>query len=141
MSRTRFRVNPHSRNSLREIWSLSDCNWTQTHNHLVHKRTLIHLAKLAKSLSCVMSTYLSKELLDIQATTECGFTLKRILDTIRTHNQMHCTDKYWQHSSIIWSVWLNGWVLVYELIGCGFESSCSSFFCFTKCKYEAYLLS
>ena len=24
--------------SMRKIWSLSDCNWTQTHNHLVHKR-------------------------------------------------------------------------------------------------------
>ena len=27
-----------------KIWSLSDCNWTRTHNHLVHKRTLNHLA-------------------------------------------------------------------------------------------------
>ena len=36
--------------SRREIWSLSDCNWTRTHNHLVHKRTLNHLAKLAKWL-------------------------------------------------------------------------------------------
>ena len=27
---------------------LSDCNWARTHNHLVHKRTLNHLAKLAK---------------------------------------------------------------------------------------------
>ena len=34
--------------SRREIRSLSDCNWTRTHNHLVHKRTLNHLAKLAK---------------------------------------------------------------------------------------------
>ena len=29
--------------SRREIWSLIDCNWTRTHNHLVHKRTLNHL--------------------------------------------------------------------------------------------------
>ena len=35
-----------------------DCNWTRTHNNLVHNRTLNHLAKLAKSLSCVVSTYL-----------------------------------------------------------------------------------
>ena len=35
-----------ARNRL-EIRSLSDCNWTRTHNHLVHKRTLNHLAKLA----------------------------------------------------------------------------------------------
>ena len=37
----------------------NDCNWTRTQNHLVHKRTLNHLAKLAKWLSCVLSTYLS----------------------------------------------------------------------------------
>ena len=37
---------------------LSDCNWTRIHNHLVHKRTFNHLAKLAKWLSCVVSTYL-----------------------------------------------------------------------------------
>ena len=67
----------------------------------------------------------SKEFLDIQATIECGFTLKRVRDMIRTYNQMHHTDKYSQHSSIIWPVWLNGWVFVYELSGCGFESSCS----------------
>ena len=35
----------------RKIWRLSDCNWTWTHNHLVHKRTLNHLSKLAKWLS------------------------------------------------------------------------------------------
>ena len=31
--------------SRHEIWSLSDCNWTRTQNHLVRKRTLNHLAK------------------------------------------------------------------------------------------------
>ena len=30
---------------------LSDCNWNRTCNHLVHKRTLNHLAKLLKWLS------------------------------------------------------------------------------------------
>ena len=35
-----------------------DCNWTRTQNHLVLKRTLDHLAKLAKWLSCVLSAYL-----------------------------------------------------------------------------------
>ena len=34
--------------SRHEIWSLSDCNWTRTRNHLVRKRTFPHLAKLAK---------------------------------------------------------------------------------------------
>ena len=67
----------------------------------------------------------SKEFLDIQATVECGFTLKLVRDMIKRYNQMHRTDKYSQHSSIIWPVWLNGWVFVYELSGSGFESRCS----------------
>ena len=37
---------------------LSDSNEIQTHNHLVCTWTLKHLAKLAKWLSCVLSTYL-----------------------------------------------------------------------------------
>ena len=57
MSRTSFRVNPHSivclnvkellARSRRHIWSLSDSNEIRTHNHLVRKQTLNHLAKLA----------------------------------------------------------------------------------------------
>ena len=43
-------------------------------------------------------------------------------DMVKTYSEMHRTDKYSQHSSIIWPVWLNGWVLVYELSGCGLES-------------------
>ena len=38
--------------------SPSACNGTRTHNHLVRKWTLNHLAKLAKWLSCVVSIYL-----------------------------------------------------------------------------------
>ena len=66
-----------------------------------------------------------KEFLDIQATIERGFTMKRLCDMIRTYSQMQHTDKYSQHSSIILPVWLNGWVFVYQLSGCGFEPSCS----------------
>ena len=38
---------------------LSDSNGIQTHNHLVRSRILNHLAKPAKWLSCVVSTYLN----------------------------------------------------------------------------------
>ena len=65
---------------------------------------------------------LSKEFLGIQATTECRFTLKCICDMMRTHSQMHHTNKYSKHSSIIQ---LNSWVLIDDLSGCGFQSSCS----------------
>ena len=44
--------------SRRKIWRWSDCNSDRTQNHLVLKRTLKHLAKLTKWLSCVLSTYL-----------------------------------------------------------------------------------
>ena len=64
----------------------------------------------------------NQELLDVQATIKCGFTLKRVLEMIITYSQMHLTDKYSQHSSIIWPVWLNGLVFVYDVSGCGFES-------------------
>ena len=36
----------------------SDSNEIRTHNHLVRKRTLNHLAKLVNWLSCVVNTYL-----------------------------------------------------------------------------------
>ena len=38
---------------------------------------------------------------------------------------MHRTDKHSEHSSIIWPVWPNDWVFVYELSGSGFEPSCN----------------
>ena len=40
----------------RDIWSLSDCKETRTHNQLFRKRTLNHLVKLTRWLSWVVST-------------------------------------------------------------------------------------
>ena len=52
----------------------------------------------------------------------------------RTDSQIHCTDKYSEHSSIIWPVWPYGSLFGYELSGSGFESSCSHFtFRFRAC--------
>ena len=59
--------------SRRKIWSLSDCNWTWTHNHLAHTRTLNHLAKLTKLLSCVVSTYSQMHRTDKCSFVECSF--------------------------------------------------------------------
>ena len=68
MSHTRLRVNLNatvawmSKNLLLETDAISevlkDSNGIPTHNRLVHKQVLNHLAKLIKQLSCVMSTYL-----------------------------------------------------------------------------------
>ena len=44
--------------SSHEIWSLSDCNWTQILNDLVRNKTFKHLAKLSKWLSCVFWVFI-----------------------------------------------------------------------------------
>ena len=54
--------------------------------------------------------------------------------TIISYSQMYVADKYSQHSSIIWPVWLNGWLFVYELSGCGFAYHC----CHLNFRYGAY---
>ena len=45
-------------------------------------------------------------------TIECGFILKRVRHMIIINSQMQYTDKYSQHNSIIYQVWLNDWVFV-----------------------------
>ena len=50
----------------------------------------------------------NKEFLDIHATIECGFPLKRVRDMTRTCGKMHRTDNYSEHSSMIWPVLPNG---------------------------------
>ena len=104
---------------------------------------LNHSASLAKWLNVCLQTkclwvwilLLSLELqicclfrvrssLTSRQTIECRFTLKLAHEIALTYRQMHCTDKYSKHSSIIWLVWLNGWVSVYDQSGDGFESCC-----------------
>ena len=82
---------------------------------------------------CLFSLLLNDDVVDIEKPevilSDCNGT---VLDMIKTYSQLHCTDKYLQHSSIIWPVWLNVWVLVYEIIGCGFKS-CWSHLNFRYC--------
>ena len=90
----------------RNIWNLNDSNGTRTPNHLV----LIQLIN------------------NLKAYVTCWQPFKCVRDMIIVYSQMHCTDTFSQHSSIIWIVfwriWLNGWVFVYKLSCCGFESRC-----------------
>ena len=85
-----------------KIWSLSDCNWTQTQNHLVFKRRYSTIWPNWPNDWAVLWVLI------------CTVQL--------TASSYHVKD-----SSIIWSVWTNGWVFVYKLSGSGFESSCSQF--------------
>ena len=61
-----------------------------------------------------------------------------VSDMTRTYSQMQRTDKYSQLNSIIWPVWLNGWMFVSELSGCGFESSCGHFNGLLFSQYKLY---
>ena len=70
------------------------------------------------SLKLQIWRLLRARIVDIQASIECRFTLRLVRDMIIIYSQMHHSDKYWQHSSIIWTVWLS------ELSVCGFASRC-----------------
>ena len=50
--------------------------------------------------------------------------MKRVRDLIRKHSQMHHTDRYSQHSRILWPAGINGPVIVYKLSRCVLESRC-----------------
>ena len=64
---------------------LSDCNWTQTHNHLAW--VVVGLIPVAVTWTSDFAPGSSKEFLDIQATIEREFTLKRVRDMTRTYSQ------------------------------------------------------
>ena len=82
-----------------------------------------------QSESMLYSCLNVKELLalsrcEIWSLSDCNWTWTYSQMT-RTYSQMYRKDKYSEHSSIIWPVWPNGWVFVFEVIGSGFKSSCS----------------
>ena len=129
MSCTHFRVNLHSifawisRNFLLETGRIS-ISLTKCLSLYLQTKWLWVPVPL-QSLKLRYRYCFKGRVLDIQANIKCEFTLKCVRDVIRTYSQMHPTDKYSQHSSCIWSIWPNGWVFVYELSGCWFESRCS----------------
>ena len=100
-----FRVGLHSviawmiRNYLLE----NDWNGNQFHNHLVRQNT--------QPFSQAG-----------QMITECHSKTRMWHD--KNTQSMHGNNLYFQCSSIIWPVWLNDGVFVYELIGCGFNYRC-----------------
>ena len=117
--------------SRRKIWSLIDCNWTQTRNHLVHKQTLISchicVSEWIHTLKCIHECSVclwTKWLWVPWHSGNYRVWIHSEITMIQTYSQIQRTDKYSQQISIICPVWLNGWVFIYELGGCGFESSC-----------------
>ena len=112
MSRTSFRVNPHSMvclnikelaRSRRHIWSLSDSDEIRTHNHLVRKWTYKLLSvRLRTKWLWVRISLLSRKFqiwhlvrarnsLTFRQTIEPGFTLKLVRNMIITCSQITFT--------------------------------------------------
>ena len=87
--------------SRREIWSLSVCNWARTHNHLVHKRTLNHLAKPACLawpvwLNGLVFVY---ELSGCELKSSCSHLNREI---IRTHGKTGRNEPKWGDHPVVW---------------------------------------
>ena len=105
---------------------LSDCNWTRTHNHLVHKqtfqkRTPNHLAKLALNYWAVLWILFCTAHL-----TVCSCHVTYAFQSESTLNScLNVKEHLARHRREIWSFSDCNWVFVYELSGCGFKSSCS----------------
>ena len=91
-----------------------------------------HVTYLFQSESTLYSCLIVKEILfqnrcNIWHLSNCSRTRthKHLVRKQILNSQMHFTDKYSQRRSVICPVWLNGWVFIYYLSGCGFESHCN----------------
>ena len=61
----------------------------------------IPLLSLKLQIWCLLR---ARSSLTLKQTIECGFMLRFVHDMMITYNQIHHTDKYSQHSTIIWPV-------------------------------------
>ena len=104
MSRTSFRVNQHSTAQLNYFVTLT--KWFSV--HLQTKWLCVRIPLLSLKLQ-IWRPLWGRSSLTFRQTVECRFSLKLVCDMIIAYSQMHRSDKYSQHSSIIWPVWLNGW--------------------------------
>ena len=93
------RVNPHS-----IVIGFSDCNETRIHNYLVGKRTLNCSAKLAKRLSCVLSTYL-------YVAFDCIFLscLARVLEKSRLYRCLNVKEL------LPWKLWYSNLFITFKV--------------------------
>ena len=106
------------------VANLNICNkWLLTTSHIFlgHKDEKARCSERQKDKTCTVAVHVGTAFIFRCLLPHCYACF--VMD-ILLYNLPECQGTPWQHSSIIWSVWLNGWMLVYELIGCGFESRC-----------------
>ena len=107
--------------SRREIWSLSDCNWTRTNNHLVHKRTPNHCSHSNVLWINILNqhsiTYLIKERFFWNSISISGTNHKKIIFTIVSTNIFSPNlTRIWYYHLICWNL---------HNISCGKKGKCT----------------
>ena len=74
---------------------------------LFTKYVVVGSSRLAVTKPSDFPTISSKEFPDIEATIECGFTLKHVRYMTGTYSEIHRIYKYSEVSSMIWPVSLS----------------------------------
>ena len=98
------------------IWQIVECSLT--------KYVVVGSSPIAGTSKSDIAPVLSIDISYQQANIELRFTLKCVRYMMITYSQIILTGKTSQLSSIMWSVWPNGWVFVYKISGYGFQSLC-----------------
>ena len=131
MSRTPFRVNPHFKVAwmLRNVWLVWLNCWVFVYelrgfgfeSSCSHLNLRYHVC-FEQGVPWDSGNYK----VWIHSETRTWHGKNRVKCTVEPNVQSQKrTVKHLEHSSIIWPVWLNGWVFVHKLSNCGFTSSCS----------------
>ena len=97
--------------SRRKIWSLSDCNRTRTHNHLVNKQTLNHLASLAKWLNVY-------ELSGYEFESSCSHLNFKFCAYFEQEVPSHPGNyRVWIHSETLYVIWQE-YTVIFAVLDC-----------------------
>ena len=100
-----------------DVWSLGDCNGFKSGQ-------MIDLCCEYLSVLCIRLYDIIMSRMSFRVNPHSIVEMHRTDKYLQIHHTNPRTNSYSQHSSIILRVWLNGWMFVYKLSGCGFESHC-----------------
>ena len=112
---------------MRNIWRLSDCNGIRTYIHLVRKR------KLNRIIKCTVQISTQKIAQSFKASLAKWLSVR--LRTKWFWIRVRLQSRKLNHLSHLLKLAVNGWVFVYKLSGCGFESRCSHFIYLSICLF------
>ena len=112
---TMKRVHDMTRHTVKYSVQISTLNTAQSFGQFdqmvecsFKNKVVVGLSQVAVTSPSHFAPASSKEFLDIKANIECGFTLKGVRGMTRIYSQMHRTDKFSEHSSILCPVFPNG---------------------------------